>query len=232
MAMQTNRLRCLPSLLAAAALLLVFPSLAVAQDVAIRGRVRNAEGKIIRFASVTVRDAEGTKVSAVPKYDDDGDTFVVQVPAKLGKVSVLFEDRPFHHPHLVTNLSTTPGDDHTINPVLRKSSGPAGYDLILEQILIYEQLLFSEVGAKPSRDTVLGFKARHERMISQMPDPARMETYAEDSVQHKALSKMTREQRTLVGFKLRQFESNINALLRSTTTGDDAAPAPTVPPVN
>ena len=62
------------------------------------------------YDAVTVRDAEGTKVSAVPKYDDEGDTYVVQVPAKLGKVSVLFEDRPFHHPHLVTNLSTAPGD--------------------------------------------------------------------------------------------------------------------------
>ena len=224
MTMQLDFPRHTRLLLTSTAVLVVSAGLAVAQDVAVRGRVRNAEGKIIRFASVTVRDAEGTKVSAVPKYDDDGDTFVVQVPAKLGKVSVLFEDRPFHHPHLVTNLSTTPGDDHTINPVLRKSSGPAGYDLILEQILIYEQILFSEVGAKPSRDTVLGFKARHERMISQMPDPARMETYAEDSVQHKALSKMTRDQRTLVSFKLRQLESNINSLLRGTAGIEDAVP--------
>jgi hypothetical protein len=203
------------------------PAVAAAQDVTIRGRVRNAEGKVIRYASVTVRDAEGTKISTTPRYEDEGDAFLVRVPAKLGKVSVLFEDRPFHHPHLVTNLSTTPGDDHTINPVLRKSSGPASYDLIIEQIHIYEQMLFSEVGAKPSRDTVLAFKARHERMIREMPDPARFEAYAAESVQHKALSKMTREQRALVGFKLRQLENNINSLLRSTTMGE-AAPAPPV----
>jgi hypothetical protein len=141
-------------------------------------------------------------------------------------VSVLFENRPFHHPHLVSKLSTTPGDDHIINPVLRKSSGPAGYDLIMEQILIYEQILFSEAGSKPSRKTLLEFKARNERMIGQMPDPAKLETYTEDSFQKKALTKMTKDQRTLINFKLRQLEGNISALLRATTPGADAAPAP------
>src|SRR5438874_2187386 len=42
----------------------LLPAMALAQDVTIRGRVRNAEGKAIKFAAVAVRDAEGTKISA------------------------------------------------------------------------------------------------------------------------------------------------------------------------
>jgi hypothetical protein len=210
-------------MLLAGVLLAVLPDGAAGQDVTIRGRARNAEGKVIRFANVVVRDAEGTRITADSRYDDEGDTFVVKVPARLGKVSVLFEDRPFHHPHLVTNLSTTPGDDHTINPVLRKTSGPASYDLIVEQIHIYEQVLFSEVGANPKRETVLEFKARYEGAIGQMPDPEKLKTYPAGSLQRQALTKMTAEQRSLVSFKLRQIKSNIDALLRSPTL--DEAPA-------
>ena len=40
--------------------------------------MRNAEGRVIRLPNVTVRDAEGTKVSASPQYQDDGETFVVK----------------------------------------------------------------------------------------------------------------------------------------------------------
>jgi hypothetical protein len=206
----------------------LLPSFAVAQEVTIRGRVRNADGKTIKFPKVAVKDANGTVVPTEVSHEEDGFAFLVRVPSKLGKVSVLFEDRPFHHPHLVTNLSTTPGDDHTINPVLRRSSGPANYDLIVEQILIYEQILLSELGAKPSSETIRSFQERYDPLIAQLPDPQKFKDYAEDSVQHKAISKMSRDQRTLLAFKLRQLRGNIAALLRAATTSE---PAP-APPVN
>jgi hypothetical protein len=228
LATATNRLgiRFLRGLLVAGICSLL-PNIVPAQEVTIRGRVRNADGKTIKFPNVTVKDANGTVVSTEVTHEEDGFSFVVRVPSKLGKVSVLFEDRPFHHPHLVTNLSTTPGDDHTINPVLRRSSGPANYDLIVEQVLIYEQILLSELGAKPSRETILGFKERYEKLIAQMPDPAKFETYEEGTVQHTAIAKMTRDQRTLLTFKLRQLEGNIAALLRAATPSEPA-PAPAV----
>jgi hypothetical protein len=206
-----RRLRSALSVATVATILL--PGSTLAQEVTIRGRVRNAEGKVIRQASVTVRDAEGAKVSTVPQYEDNGETFVVTVPARLGKVSVLFEDRPFHHPHLVTNLSTTPGDDHTINPVLRKASGPAGYDLIVEQIQIYEQILFSQAGAKPSRQTVLDFKKEYGALIGQLPNPAKFKTYAVNSDQHEALKDMPPSKLVLLEFKLRRLEDNIAEVL-------------------
>src|SRR3954470_13701078 len=79
----------------------LLPTIASAQEVTIRGRVRSAEGNVIRFADISVRDSDGDKVSTAPKYEDEGESFSVRVPAKLGKVSVLFENRPFHHPHLL-----------------------------------------------------------------------------------------------------------------------------------
>jgi hypothetical protein len=195
-----------------------------ADEINLRGVVRDNVGNRASRTQVRVYDAAGRRIAAASSADDG--TYNVTVDTNSRSISVEF-DNPSFHVRSVKALSTQTGDNHLINPVLLDRRGPASFELILEQMATYENLFWREYGSSPTRETGREMHENYRDRIREMPDPRK--AYALDAPQREVLGKLSPYQRRVVQYRLELLEYCYDWLaVEKWRSGRSAPPAPDI----
>jgi hypothetical protein len=171
----------------ALALLLLFAPNAFAQ-VTLKGVVRNPHGGALSGTTVRVFLKDGRREEQVTG-NDGRYSFSIPAGATIGLVEY---DNPQWHPKYVEELSGQPPDNQVINKVLSDRNGPQQFDVVVDQLLVYEHFYITGVTKGQSRAAL---RRRFGARIRNIPDPARTD---QGEKQVSAIAKWTPAQRAVI----------------------------------
>ena len=143
----------------------------------ISGVVLSEDNKVLPNTTVTAEAANGTALDSDVTGADG--TYSLNVPSGNSIRRVIYNN-PAWHVRLVEELSGRPGDNNVINKLLLDRNGPESFELIVDQIMIYDRLrIFDEYSkAEAVDDAYLRQKerqlqAKYGDRVLRIPHPLR-----------------------------------------------------------
>jgi membrane-associated protease RseP (regulator of RpoE activity) len=127
--------------LVACALGIALACCAAARAVTIKGVVRNTDYVALSGTTVRVfRAGAGGRPMLIERTKTEGDgSYSISLPPG-GPIVRIEYDHPAWHVRVVEEVSGFRGDDQVINKLLPKKEGPKSFDLIVDQIMVYDRI--------------------------------------------------------------------------------------------
>jgi hypothetical protein len=140
------------------------------EKVTISGVIRNGDNALQGDASVRAIDLDGKEIDSAIS-DDDGQ-YKLRVPVGSPILRIEFDHKDWHV-RTVEEISRRDGENSVINKVLPARRGPKTFELIVDQVLVYDRLRITAEFGSGANLTKAQLREKYGSRILEMPHPLR-----------------------------------------------------------